>query len=271
MLVSTDVVGVLGSLDALMAIWPPEHFPNLEVIAWRWNMPSFIDRAQQRGYSIQHLHGRTGENSILIHAIDAAITPTDTLLTTYASTHNILLHDAAAPVGRIAPYIPPTAKELLIETTLPGSQGIRHAQHIVETLRSHYVPARLIIDIAHFFGSDVLSSGRVDHVWSDLVHTLQAHNATIPYNSMRPGIHLSIGTRTVDSLPLSNISDTMLSEIADIFRRLAIDRIVLEHQHANPLFNIGALSSHDRVTVRSHAHAIVSRLVKTGILSERPH
>ena len=273
-IVSSDSIGALGTISDFLFLWKDYFdsniFDGVEVIA---NLPMFrltqlITDLEHNHIPVFSLHGKTGYESIdslivkvYIALLNLILIPTKQLLTRF-SKFNILVH---------APYVkkkfnlivnnPP--QQLIVENHMNHDYSISEVIKIVTLLRQQHINATGLIDIYHYV--NYLSTNEILNSWGEIVNKISEYLKMTDDQGIKifSIIHLPIGPRLGDNLPIDQMTDQMLTEFAEKVIPL-VEVVTFENQQKN----IGLLLSTQSMLNRQKERnkRVFDRLIKTNVL-----
>ncbi|MBI2029866.1 hypothetical protein HYT02_05600 [Candidatus Gottesmanbacteria bacterium] len=277
--VSSDVAGPLQNLRQVKQVYS-EVFTSIdgvEYVAYRnaRNIRDSISYLQDCGFKELSLHARMGGGGsglvdrAQVALIDATIIPTSIAIKEFSEDFEILFH---------APELMKTSSLNALKHKNPrfiwaendhyALEGIAFAKRTVERLSLMGVRCGLMLDIAHALGVKVLKSGQLNTAWDEL-NAFVRQQLIQPYKKggmkILHGIHLPIGRKKTDSLPVvdpSLVSDSMLTDIHDWIVEGDLRRVVIENQLGLP----AALLPSDMKLRRQYVQVIFNRLQNSNII-----
>lgn len=266
---STDQLGYFGQDATSLAKVTPDNFPGekyVEVVATRpiRTLRKYINSLDDRGFHVTHLHGHTGQNgaetpfdSLKLNII-RLLTPTTKELLTHFPDKAILIHSPEARKPDVVQAIIKAKPQFIwIENHL-GKEELEKSLASVDMLARHGIEAGVMFDVMHYLvGGEQIPFAQkwqemIDHLW-----------ALAPKNPKIRGIHLCIGT-TYDKLPLEELTDKNLENLAQVLRLFPLKIVVFENQQhgVSGLLGAGVLQAEK---LKKRTEGILSRLQAVGL------
>lgn len=273
--VSTDSIGFLGGPEQFIYLWK-EYFDNktlngVEAIAFKpiKKLDRTISILQKNNIPVVSFHGRTGgENQldlfgkIIMSLVNLEIVDIEDLLKNFPEIE-FLSHgpyfEEESKKQIVIEYQP---KRIWIENHLKGKRGVEDAIKQIKIYRKSNINASGMLDIYHYAANSITS---LEADWSKIVEEMKMYVLLKDENGQQlfNGIHFPIGSRLGDSLPVDDMTDSMLKIFAQEIIPNVL-RVVFENQQAGPgLFfqTNGMLQEQKKRNTR-----IFERFKKTGII-----
>lgn len=266
--ISTDSVGWLGNSEQFIFLYK-EYFENntfdgVEMIAFKplHRLRRFIDHLKKHRIETTSFHSQTGDDKqfpltgrIIMSIVNSLIFDIPNLQK-YFKNIDPLAH---------APYLKNKETKdkikilkpntLWIENHNYGELGVKRAIALIDDYRKYGINAKGMLDLYHYLAH--LPTKTIIKDWKKIIKKIKL------YSRWFSGIHLPIGSRRDDSLPIEDFTDEMLSHFAkEIIPQ--IEKLVIENQQQG----IGLVTSSTRMLIKQKQRNAVnfSRLKKTGIL-----
>ncbi len=216
LVISTDSVGRWGRFDDWLGVWgwirELEQFVGIEALAWRDSLDRFLQDAKQAGVKISGIHGRLGEDHrALLKIYDWMLVDTSVLLSSYSGRADyVLVHaDEAEQLQKeLSSDWAEAAGSVLMLENGGGEVQVRKAVNLIKKSDGG-IRMGLMFDLYHYFGS---LQGNVKERWGLTLGCLERILDEIGLVSL----HLPIGSRLADSLPVEEMSEGMWQDLAGI-------------------------------------------------------
>ncbi|MCS7093296.1 MAG: hypothetical protein NZL96_02625 [Patescibacteria group bacterium] len=238
LLVSSDSLGIFGTAEQFLFLWEETFkrgvLSGVELIGFRpiRRIKKFIEKLGQKKIKVLSIHGRTGLRSegqltstILLRILDLLIASYNELVFNYLEI-DLLLHSTYAGSPQVKEEIlshPP--KRLWIENAKADKdfRELDQTLKLVDFFRKNRIDCRAMLDLYHAFAFK--THREIVKEWFSLFKRLR------PYLKNFDGIHLPVGTRISDSLPIDLIDESRLSFLREEILSKA-SRVVIENQQA---------------------------------------
>jgi len=245
-LAATESSGGIGSLSITMALFTgllPE-LDGFEIYARRGRLAHDLNEAQRLGKPAWSVHGRTGipddwnplQEDTLLWVINRMTPQTEYLINSYGNQVDVLVH---APEFIRNPQLYQTVGLLQFQNGIrrlwienhPGKKGVNDAVQVVRKLRSPQIPvdAGMMYDLFHALKNTYGDQQAFRNSWK---HVLAEIGQISKTQKIPLGLHIPIGTKKSDSLPVEWMDRSMWQDLAFQVFDLDIQRIVFEHQFA---------------------------------------
>lgn len=274
-LLSTDSLGMFGHPEQFIYLWKKYFdraiFDGVEAIGFKpvSKINNLIRIFKENNIRVLSIHGKTGgENElnlrprIIMTFLNYFILNAKTIILKFPQI-DFLSHAPHFKVASVEKNILKLRpKKLWIENHLPSDQGMKDVIEQVVYYRKMGIDCTGMLDVYHFAADN---QENITNDWEKLVREIKKYTSMIDENG-RPlieGIHFPIGNRVDDSLPIFNLTDSMLNMFA-VEVMPNIQRIVFENQQSFP----GMIFSHNKLLEKQkdRNETIVERLIKTGII-----
>ena len=244
--VSTDAVGVFGRPLLLKEVWGPameqSGFLGLEVLAWHHVNISKL--AEQ--YPVVGIHGkiRASFKGFDLYKLasgpllDFMITDTASLIEKYGtSTPYMLFHQREAGFSKNIIQQTKPIQTLFVENS-PHLGSLEEAIKLISDFREAGINTGLMFDLYHYLAgiSDLkeIYSSNFPELWDLLMQKLQNTFTEIDQQDTETpiGIHIPVGTRREDSLPVDQITEDMWKQLGGAIHQRPYTLVVIENQQA---------------------------------------
>lgn len=245
-LAATVSSGGIGSLSVTAALYSgllPE-LAGFEIYGRRGRLAQDIRLAKQLDKPALSIHGRTGipddwnplQEDTLLWVINRMTPQTEFLLSEYGNQIDILVHapefmrhsnfyEVVRSVGATSGI-----QRLWIENH-PGAHGVDDAVQVVRNLRlpEISVNAGMMYDLFHTLKGSYWNRQTFRNSWRHVLTEIRqiSERERIPL-----GLHIPIGTKQSDSLPVEWMDVSMWQDLTSLLFDSDITRIVFEHQFA---------------------------------------
>lgn len=223
-IVSSDQRGLLGGVNDFLAAYrgcegPLGQKMGIEVISWRHQLGGLVKLAKEGRVEIVGFHGRCGNNGDDWQGkfIDAMLAPLEDLMMLRRGFPEayILVHDHfGSEIGKAD-----IEGELIMVENSGDSNYLERTFEVVKAIERKGGRPGLMIDLCHLWRE-------VQYDWGRM---LELVNRGLEKTGELSGVHLPIGTRKDDSLPIDQFDDSKLRDLAGITKRVEI--VVLENQN----------------------------------------
>lgn|GEM_PF-5623524 len=262
-LVSTDLIGVFGSISDWLDTWgfvlDHPHFNGVEMIGWRGTAQR-LEKYRSVGIPIIGIHGRTGGIAETRDIGDLVTLPAinqlfDTVACLAQSSRNVeylLFHIGLVPHILSCNALQSTPLVVIENDTKRNS--VTACVNALSSLRDHGIKAEVTYDIVHFLreGDGHINMSR----WDEALKVFE--------NVQPTGFHLPIGTHTSDSLPLTTMPLSALKELGSALSAHRPKYVILENQQIRRYSLV--LTSSAKAQVRARNSHLIDILGDTGIL-----
>ncbi|PIQ72137.1 hypothetical protein COY13_01830 [Candidatus Roizmanbacteria bacterium CG_4_10_14_0_2_um_filter_36_35] len=267
-LISTDSVGWLGSPEQFIELYgnyfKDGTFDGVEMIAFKplKKLKNFISILNQHHIPTISFHSKTGgENrlspkyGIIMTIVNYFIFGVENLILNFKDKE-FLSHTPYLENKKVKNFIVfHKPKVLWIENHLYGQKGIEDAKNQIIDYLKKGINAHGMLDLYHLLAK--VPTKELVKTWPKIVAEISN------YLRWFSGIHLPIGSRKNDSLPIEQITDEMLELFAEKIVPY-LDRVVIENQQKN----LGLFFSTNKMIKEQKKRNEVNflRLKKAGIL-----
>lgn len=228
-LVSTDLIGVFGSIHDWIDTWgfvlDHPHFKGVEMIGWR-GAARRLEKYRSVGIPVVGIHGRTGGiaetrdvgDLVTLPAINQLFDTVTSLAHTATQVEYLLFHIGLVP--HILSCNALQSAPLLVIENDTKRNSVDACVNALTTLRDHGITAEVTYDIVHYLreGDGHVKMSR----WDDALKVFETVKPT--------GFHLPIGTHTSDSLPLTSMPLSALKELGSAISGHRPKYVILENQ-----------------------------------------
>ena len=280
--VSTDVGGVLGGPKAWKEAWAPamthERFLGFEMLGWKWMNP-LLTQASEQGCNIIGIHGRTGgvndtyglKDRIVLGTLNRILINTPELVTHGHEVGYVLIH---APEARVTknlaaivgndPEHKPTVKRLFVENHIRTGR-LGSAKEVAQYLNGEGVSTGVMIDLVHLMNAYDHRNSFADQ-WRFCLPLVQKTFEEFSTYSpdIKLGLHVPVGTKIDDSLPLDQITPAMWQDLTSIIHTRSDAIVIIENQQEGR----GSIRASQKSlrTIRSRNEMIIDVLGENGVL-----
>lgn len=273
--VSTDSIGFLGRPEQFVYLWK-EYFDNkilagVEAVAFKSinRLERLISILQKNNIPVVSFHGQTGgegqlglSGKIIMSLVNLGIVDIKDLLKSFPEieflSHGPYFEERSKKLI-VTKYQP---KKIWVENHLRGKRGVEDAIKQINIYRENNINTSGMLDIYHYVANSMTI---LETNWPKIVEELKKYILLKDQNGRQffNGIHFPIGSRFDDSLPIDDMTDSML----EIFAQEIIpyvERVVFENQQAN----LGLFFSTNKMlkVQKERNRRIIERLKKTGII-----
>ncbi|MGB9883525.1 MAG: hypothetical protein ACPLRN_03375 [Microgenomates group bacterium] len=269
-LISSDGIGFLGNVNQFLYLYKDffqaGFFDGVEMIAFAplSRRQNFINTLEKHNIKVISFHGRTGgekdlrlSGRLIMTIVNQLILSAEDLVKNF-SDFEFLFHAPYLQDKKVFDFIVKNKnkiKKIWVENHLDGIEGVKKMQEIVIQLQKNQVTASGLIDIYHVVSK--LSTDEIVLSWEKIVNEIASNLSFVD------GIHLPIGTRLDDSIPIDFLTDKQLNYFYQKIV-LKVRRVVLENQQKN----LGLLYSTAKMLEkqRERNEKVFLRLRKVGII-----
>src|SRR3989344_2219596 len=243
-LAATESCGGIGDISVTSALFNGllPALDGVELYARRGRRAYDLQRATLLNMNVISIHGRTGipadwnplEADSLLWLINQMTPPSEFLLAKYGDSHDILVHACAflrkpqlyAQVNELQSPI----QKLWIENH-PYPKGVTDAVDVVIALQllSNPVNAGLTYDLFHALKNTYEDKQTFRASWKHILQEILRIKET---EKIPIGLHIPIGTKVDDSLPVDWMDTAMWQDLAPLILDANIERILFQHQFA---------------------------------------
>jgi hypothetical protein len=235
----------------------------------------FIKDAGNWGLPVVSIHGRTGgegynpKDTATLIACNALMPATPRVIELYAHSHDVLFHvPELEDGGNIASLTKHKDRTRFVWVeNHHGKESMAGAMRKVAQLRSLGIPSAVMFDVCHYIGARNLVNGSFQREYAQMLHDADCllHETDAQGHPIVQGIHLPVGRKPDDSLPIDEMDDDSLRALADTINGADITRLVLEHQERGFLYMLH-FSPKRMDTVKKRHEVIINRLLRTNVL-----
>lgn len=236
-LISTDSIGFFGSAKQFLYLYKDYFedgtFDGVEMIAFKPKnrLKKFISILEKNHIPIISFHGKTGgedrlpiKYKILMKIVNSFIFGFEELALNF-NKREFLFHTPYLENESVKKaVIKNKPKVLWIENHIYGKKGVEEAKKLIEEYQKLKIEVKGMLDLYHLLAN--LKKEELIKNWSQIIEEIKT------YLKWFSGIHLPIGSRKDDSLPIEEMTDEMLSLLGkEVISH--IQRIVIENQQKN--------------------------------------
>lgn len=248
-IVSTDSSGLFGTPAVWKEVWSNAfkhpRFKGFEMIGWggkfRLWTEYLVREAQKTGCNIVGIHGRIGNEethdpykNLKALVGNNLIIDTPFLVKRYGGKLNyILLHAPELETAQAQQFVVDNShliRQIYIENHLSAS-SFGKAVEIAQQLHWNGVNSGIMFDMFHYYNSHDQKSSSINR-WEELIYRVRWLLETTHVREDIPlGIHVPVGTNTVDSFP-EDITNDMWLDVGMITKDYPEVMLVVENRQS---------------------------------------
>ena len=240
-LISTDNIGFLGKPSQFLFLWEEffkeKYFDGVEMIAFypKKRLMNFIEVLKQKNISVISFHSRTGGESrlnfsgkVIMTVVNRFILGHKELVENFSS-FEFLFHAPYLEDKKVFDYLVfnrKKIKKIWVENHLDGMEGVKEVRNMVEKLNKKGVNSSGLVDIYHICSK--LKPKEIVFNWKEIVDDISKL-----IDESISGIHLPIGSRLDDSIPIEFLTDSDLAYFSEkIIPK--VSQLTIENQQKFP-------------------------------------
>jgi hypothetical protein len=231
----------LGKPSQFLFLWEEffkeKYFDGVEMIAFypKKRLMNFIEVLKQKNIPVISFHSRTGGESrlnfsgkVIMTVVNRFILDHKELVENFSS-FEFLFHAPYLEDKNVFDYLVfnrKKIKKIWVENHLDGIEGVKEVRNMVEKLNKKGVNSSGLVDIYHICSK--LKPKEIVFNWKEIVDDISKL-----IDESISGIHLPIGSRLDDSIPIEFLSDSDLAYFSEkIIPKMS--QLTIENQQKFP-------------------------------------